>query len=212
MVEFSPSFPENFSGSVPLMVLGEAPGAEEEKQGLPFIGASGKLLLKTLEEYGFSRKTLYISNVFWERPPENDVSYFFCKKKTDEGKAMQFGLYKNQYLRAEWQNQIYRLSDEIEAIKPEMILTVGAIPLWALTGQTEVSKLRGKPRIVAGPVKNKYTVMFPTFHPAYVLRNRKMEEILRKDIARVKELLDTPAWDWPNMFGKDYDEAFRNRE
>lgn len=212
MVEFSPSFPEDFSGTVPLMILGEAPGAEEEKHGLPFVGASGKLLLKALEEWGFNRKNLYISNVFWERPPDNNVSYFFCKKNSDEEKALQFGQYKNQYLKREWENQIYRLSDELEAIKPEMILTVGAIPLWALTGETEISKMRGSPRILTGPVKYKYSIMFPTFHPAYVLRNRKMMDILRDDIKKVKELLDTPAWEWPNMFGRDYDATYGNKK
>lgn len=208
IMEFSPSFPENFDGRIGLMVLGEAPGAEEEKQGLPFEGASGKLLMSVLEEYGFTRKNIYISTVFWERPPDNDVSYFFTKKTSNEEKAIQFPLFKNMYLKKEWENQIYRLNDEIEMINPEMILTVGATPLWALRGQDQVSSLRGNPYLVNGAVKNKYTIMFPTFHPAYVLRNGSKMDKFKQDIAKVKELLETPPWEWPRMFGREYDEAF----
>ena len=209
-MEFSPTFPEDFNGEINLMVLGEAPGAEEERVGLPFVGASGKLLIKVLEEYGFTRKNLYISNVFWERPPDNDVSYFFTKKTGTDEKANQFPLYKNSYLKKEWENQIYRLQEELEMLKPQLILTVGAVPLWALTGLDKISEVRGHPRIINGPVKYKYSVILPTFHPAYILRNRSMMDEFKRDIARVKELLETPAWEWPSMFGKEYDEAFGN--
>lgn len=211
MVDFTPTFPEDFSEKgVRLMILGEAPGAKEEQEGLPFVGASGKLLLKTLEEYGFTRKNLYISNVFWQRPPNNNVSYFFCKKTSDEEKAEQFGLYKNQWLKREWEDQIYRLQEELELIQPEIVMTVGSIPLWALRGEDNISEVRGEPKLIIGPVKYKYSVMFPTFHPAYILRNRKMMDEFKKDVSDVKDLLDTPPWDWPPMFGKEWDRNFKN--
>ena len=209
-MEFSPTFPEEFDGRVNVMILGEAPGAEEEKVGLPFVGKSGKFLMQELETVGFTRNCLYISNVFWERPPDNDVGYFFCNKTSSEEKAEQFPLFKNRFLKKEWENQIYRLQDELEMLRPYMILTVGCTPLWALTGNDSITDLRGKPYIIAGPVKYKYSIVFPTYHPAYAMRNKTALELFRQDLMRFRELHDTPAWDWPHMFGEEYDEAFGN--
>lgn len=212
MYEFTPSFPEDFSNGVKLMVLGEAPGAEEEKEGQPFVGASGKLLMKVLEEHGFNRKNLYISNVFWIRPPDNNVGHFFTSKKSSDEKVIEYPLFKNCFLRAEYKNHIERLEEEISLVNPYVILTVGSTPLWALTGSDQISKMRGEPRLITGPVKYKYSVMFPTFHPAYILRNRSKMDEFKRDIARVKELVDMPPWDWPSMFGEGYNATFGDRK
>lgn len=199
MVEFAPHFPEDFSGTVSIMVLGEAPGAEEERQGVPFVGMSGKLLGKTLEECGLPRKNLYISNVFWQRPPGNDVSFFFCKKTSEDEKATDYPLFKGMYLKKEWQNQILRLQEELEMLKPEVVLAVGATPLWALTGKDKITACRGEVHKIDGPAKY-LGRMVSTFHPAYVMRNRTMLETFKQDINKAKGLLDSPPWEGINLF------------
>ena len=199
MTEFAPHFPDNFSGKVDLMILGEAPGAEEEKQGLPFVGMSGKLLGKTLEEAGFPRKNLYISNVFWERPPDNNISHFFCKKTSDEEKAEEYPLYKGMYLKAEWKNQLLRLEDELKMLEPEVVLAVGATPLWALTGKDKITACRGDVCKINGAVKYSGR-MIATFHPAYVLRNRKALDTMKQDINKAISLLDQPPWEGESLF------------
>jgi DNA polymerase len=212
MYEFTPSFPEDFSNGVSLMVLGEAPGADEEREGKPFVGASGKLLMKVLEDSGFTRKNLYISNVFWVRPPDNNIGCFFTAKTSNDEKVLEYPLFKNCRLRSEYKNHIERLREEIELINPYMILTTGSTPLWALTGSDQISKMRGVPRLITGPVKYKYSVMFPTFHPAYILRNRSKMADFEKDIQEVRRLVDTPPWEWPSMFGEEYNAAFGDRK
>lgn len=209
-MEFSPTFPENFDGTIRLMILGEFPKITLNGDENPFTGDEGQLLRETLEEQGFDIKNLYISNVFWCHTVNNDIRYFFTEINSDDDKAAQFSMYKSRYLKKEWENQIYRLQEEIEMLKPELILTLGEIPFWALTGQNDMFELRGHPKIIAGPVKYKYSIMFPTFSPEFILKNMQLKDEFMRDIARAKELLETPPWDWPNMFGREYDAAFRN--
>jgi len=199
-MRFSPNFPENFSDGVSLMVLGDC--------YLPDV--SNALLYEVLESVGFNKKNLYISNVFWEVPESNAITHFFCETDSLDQKAKQFPLYKDKYLKAEWTNQIFRLQDELELIKPELILAVGEIPLWALTGSDNIIELRGRPKIIAGPVKYKYSIVFPVLNPTDILDNEESLIEFIKDIERVRELSDTVAWDWPNMFGDEYYAAFGN--
>lgn len=201
MAEFAPHFPEDFDGKVNLMILGEAPGAEEEKQGLPFVGMSGKLLGKALEEAGFPREKLYISNVFWSRPPENNVAYFFCKKSSDEEKAEGYPLYKGMHLKAKWSNQLFRLEEELKMLEPEVVLAVGATPLWALTGRDKITAHRGDVYKIDGAVKYPGR-MIATFHPAYVLRNRQALDTMKQDINKAISLLDQPPWEGESLFEK----------
>lgn len=192
MVEFSPSFPDPWEGKAHLMILGEAPGAKEEQEGQPFVGASGKLLMNVLEECGFSRKNLYISNVFWQRPPDNDVGYFFCSTRSNDAKSIKYPKFKNGHLKKEWEHQLDRLQDELNLVQPDVALMLGAIPLWALTGEDQVTVCRGKYYRPSKHIKYDKGVAVSTFHPAYVLRNRKMIDTMKDDIFLAKELLDLP--------------------
>jgi uracil-DNA glycosylase len=191
-MEFSPSFPDPFDGKAHLMVLGEAPGAKEEKEGQPFVGTSGKLLMQVMEECGFTRKNLYISNVFWQRPPDNDVGYFFCSTRSNEAKSTKYPKLKSSFLKKEWEEQLERLEHELELLKPDVILMLGSIPLWALTGNDQISQCRGKYYRLTKHIKYDGGVAVSTFHPSYILRNRSMIETLKEDILLAKELLDLP--------------------
>jgi DNA polymerase len=174
MINFTPHFPDNYSkdDSISIMLLGEAPGANEEKLGIPFIGSSGKLLIDTLSKYGWPRSKLFIDNVFWERPPENKVAFFF-----ERG-------YK---LKEEFKGIFDRLESEIVHLKPKLIFALGRIPAWALTRneKIKVTEIAGsKFEITYG---NFSTTIVPIFHPAYMLRNRNMIPLWESHISTAIE-------------------------
>jgi uracil-DNA glycosylase len=127
-----------------LMFVGEAPGAEEEKQGRPFVGPSGEELEAALNEAGIAREDVYITNAYKLRPPGN-------RNPTDE----------------ELYDHSQELWCEIADVQPALIVTLGNVPLGAITGERGgITRRRGRPVTVAGG----WTV-FPAYHPAYVLRN-----------------------------------------
>jgi DNA polymerase len=143
-----------------LMFVGEGPGAEEDKQGLPFVGRSGKLLDQLLlEELGLTRDLCYIANVVKCRPPGNR------DPQPDEIEAC------NPYLER-----------QIELIRPAVVVTLGKFAAQVLLGTREgISSLRGREH----PFRT--GVLIPTFHPAYVLRGggEPMAK-MRSDLIRAK--------------------------
>jgi DNA polymerase-1 len=112
------------------MLVGEAPGAEEELQGVPFIGAAGKTLDMVLSQAGITRYECLVTNVARERPPANKISFFFEDKKCTIPKPKL----------KEW---IQQLKTEIEFNKPNVVVALGNTALWALTGEKKISEFRG---------------------------------------------------------------------
>lgn len=171
-----------FSG---LILVGEAPGAEEVRQGRPFCGRSGKLLDEVLAAAGVSRESLLIANVFRYQPPKNKVDYFFSSKRAAvaEGVALDesYGKFGAGYVRAEFAPELAALRDTITRVKPRAVVTVGRTPLWALTGQVTLGPLRGQwqaNRLVSG------VPVMPTFHPSFIIRgNWAQKDLMIADIA-----------------------------
>lgn len=153
-----------------LMFIGEGPGAEEDAQGLPFVGRSGQLLTKMINAMGLSRQQVYIANIVKCRPPAN-----------------------RDPLMEEAQACIGYLRSQIQIINPEIIVCLGSISLNFLLqpeGKVKlgISKLRGTWQDFYG-----YKVL-PTFHPAYLLRNPSKKREAWQDLQVVmKELgLEVP--------------------
>jgi len=147
-----------------LVFVGEAPGAEEDKQGLPFVGRAGKLLTKMIEAMGFTREQVYICNVIKCRPPENR------DPEIDEVLACE-----------------PFLKQQLAIIKPKVIVTLGRHAGLCLLKTTEpMSQLRGSWRTYEN------IPLMPTFHPAYLLRSpsKKKEawEDLQKVLQKIKPL------------------------
>ena len=129
-----------------LMLLGEAPGKHEDETGLPFVGKSGMLLTKTLSCIGVDRNNIFITNSVKCRPPLN-------RKPTLEESR----IYKNLFL-----------LKEIEIIKPKVICTLGSTALETLLEEpVKITTLRGK------ELAFQDSILIPTYHPAYILRNPK---------------------------------------
>ncbi|MGB9755249.1 MAG: uracil-DNA glycosylase [Desulfurella sp.] len=144
-----------------LMFIGEAPGANEDEQGLPFVGRAGKLLDDLLKEIGVERKDIYIANCLKCRPPNNR------DPQESELKACRSFL-----------------DNQINLIKPGVIVTLGRFALMQLLGNDKkITQSRG---IVfeMGIYK-----VIPTYHPAYLLRNPKAIEIFVNDLNVAKKYL-----------------------
>jgi len=144
-----------------LMFIGEAPGHEEDMQGLPFVGEAGMLLTKIIEAMGIKREDVYICNILKCRPPQN-------RNPLPEEISMCI-----DYLRA-----------EIDIIKPRIICGLGKFASQTLLNtEIPISKLRGKWREYRG-IK-----FMPTYHPAYLLRNPKDKKIVWEDMKKIMEAL-----------------------
>ena len=139
------------------MFVGEAPGAEEDKTGLPFVGAAGKLLTKMIVAMKLAREDVYICNVIKCRPPENRPP------EPDEVAACEPFLVK-----------------QIASVKPEVIVSLGRTATkMLLHDETPISKLRGNWREYNG------VALMPTFHPAYLLRNPADKRLAWEDLQAV---------------------------
>ena len=172
-----------------LLLIGEAPGEDEERYGKPFVGASGQLLNTLLEQSGFQRNDFNITNVFTERPPGNDFKLNWTTTKTELKKAghsmaARLPPINKRYLIPEMEHHVVRLHEEIKTLKPEFILLLGATALWAVTGEGRIGQNRGT--ILALPGGR---VGLATFHPAMVLRQWDQRPLVWADLSKAQKYL-----------------------
>ncbi len=145
-----------------LMFVGEAPGADEDEQGLAFVGKAGQLLTKIIEAIGLTRDQVFIANVIKCRPPQNR------NPEPEELAACQPFLER-----------------QIAAIRPRVIVGLGKFGgQWLLKTAEPISKLRGRLGEYHG-IK-----VMPTYHPAYLLRNPAAKKEVWEDMKTVRALLD----------------------
>jgi len=172
-----------------IAIVGEAPGEEEDKQGIPFVGSSGRELSRMLQDAGIVREDCYITNVFLDRPPANDIHKWCVDSRTatqewrelgNTGKYPYKPLAPAKYLRLQYMHERARLHAELEAIKPNVVIALGNTALWALTDDTGITKHRGtamrSPHILAKIV--------PTYHPAAILRAWDLRAICVSDLIK----------------------------
>lgn len=156
-------FGEGIENSPLAMIIGEAPGADEDIQGKPFVGVSGQLLTKALETIGLSRETnFYITNIIKWRPPGNRTP-----------------------TREEIKICIPIIRKQIELIKPKMIILIGAVAATGLLNTTEgITKIRGQIFEYNG------LKVIPTFHPSYLLRNPIAKKQTYIDMLKIKKIIN----------------------
>ena len=144
-----------------LMFVGEAPGADEDIQGEPFVGRAGQLLTKIIEAIGLSRSDVYIANVIKCRPPQNR------NPEQDEVDTCEPFLFR-----------------QIDVIQPKVIVALGTFAARALLRTLDpISRLRGRVFEYRG------AKLIPTFHPAYLLRNPSSKREVWEDMKLVRSLL-----------------------
>lgn len=161
-----------------LAIVGEAPGAEEVRQGIPFAGRSGQLLNENLRAAGIERAGCLVANVFRRQPPGNKVGHFFASRTRarKEGRGIEerwgpFGT--SDWPLAEFAADIGHLQRTLAEYAPAVIVALGRTPTWALTGQNGILQLRG--RVLPCRMVTEAEVV-PTFHPSYLLRGQLVEQ------------------------------------
>ena len=153
------------SPNAELMFVGEAPGFHEDKQGIPFVGAAGKLLGTLLEGIGMTRADVYVANVLKCRPPGNRDPL------PDEIQACEGHLFR-----------------QIELIQPTLVATLGNFATKLLSGKPAgITQVHGKPQDVL--LGGNSVTLYPIFHPAAALYTPRMLQVLQEDFARIPELL-----------------------
>jgi DNA polymerase len=146
-----------------LMFVGEAPGADEDIQGIPFVGRAGQLLTKIIEAIGLKRDDVYIANVIKCRPPQNR------NPEPDEVDTCEPFLFR-----------------QIDIIKPKVIVALGTFAARTLLRTLDpISRLRGRVYEYRG------AKLIPTFHPAYLLRNPSSKRDVWEDMKLARKLLVT---------------------
>jgi len=153
------------SGASRLCFVGEGPGADEDKQGYPFVGAAGQLLDRMLSAMGLTRDEVYICNIVKCRPPRNR------KPEPEEMQACRPFLER-----------------QLALVDPEVIVALGATAVQGLLGTSEgITRLRGRWKLYRGEV-----AVMPTFHPAYLLRNARAKRAVWEDLQAVLRQLGRP--------------------
>jgi DNA polymerase len=143
-----------------IMFVGEAPGFHEDQQGLPFVGASGKYLEQLLEMVGLTRKDVFITNIVRCRPPQN-----------------------RDPLRPEIETCEPYLDRQIAIIQPQIIATLGRYSMAKFFPDGKISQIHGQ------PLRKDGRIYYPLFHPAAVLRNPSLKDVMEEDFRRMKDLL-----------------------
>ena len=148
-----------------LMFIGEAPGSEEDRQGLPFVGRAGQLLTKIIESIGIRRNDVYICNVLKCRPPKNR------NPEADEVETC------SPFLR-----------QQLEAVRPQIVCCLGTFASQTMLGmKVPISKLRGRFHDIDG------IRFIATFHPAYLLRNPAKKREVWEDMKQIRAALNSLA-------------------
>ena len=148
-----------------LMFVGEAPGADEDIQGEPFVGRAGQLLTKIIEAIGMNRSDVYIANVIKCRPPGNR------NPEPDEVERCEPFLFR-----------------QIDMIKPKVIVALGKFAAQSLLKTNDpITRLRGR------EFRFRSATLIPTFHPAYLLRNPSSKREVWEDMKKVRALLTQGA-------------------
>lgn len=152
-----------------VMFVGEAPGADEDRQGLPFVGVSGKLLDRMIESIGLTRaESAYITNVVFWRPPGN-------RAPTDEEIAVCMPFVRRH----------------IELVNPAVLVFVGGLSAKTLLGTTlGITRVRGKWHEYHTPGLAAPVPAMPLFHPAYLLRSPQQKRFAWRDLLSIRERLD----------------------
>jgi uracil-DNA glycosylase family 4 len=155
-----------------VVFIGEAPGKNEDLQGKPFVGVSGKFLNEMLATIGMERKDIYITNIVKYRPPDNR------DPKPDEKKAF-----------------LPYLQSQLEVIQPKVVVTLGRHSMNCFLPDLQISKVHGEPKRVKLSLKNNSedvleVVILPLYHPAAALYNPLQRQTLIDDFAVIPTIMN----------------------
>lgn len=159
-----------------LMLIGEAPGKDEVKLSKPFVGAAGKNLSEFLNMLGMSRESIYITNT---------IKYRLSKISPKTG-----GLINRPAKKQEIQQNRDYLLKEINLVQPAYIVTLGNVPLRAVTGDyhMNIGSVHGQLHEIN--IADKKYQLYPLYHPASIIYNSSLKEVYAEDIKRLKNIIN----------------------
>lgn len=170
-------FPSIEPSTYRIAICGEAPGLEEESQGKPFVGQSGRMLDKCLSSAGIVRASCFVGNVCQQRPPKNDINSF-------------------EFDGAEIQEGLTQLSSDLQRYAPNLVVLLGKTALYAAKGTKNISDWRGS-FFISDREPFKGYKCIASFHPAYCLRQYDNTPLLMWDLVKAKEEGKTHEWKPP---------------
>ncbi len=163
--------------SSPLIIVGEAPGKDEVKQGKPFVGAAGKNLNEFIETLGIGREDIYITNT---------IKYRLGRLNEKTQRVINRPASKNDILiNQQW------LHREIEILKPHIIVTLGNVPLKSVADDFNllIGDVHGK--ILTCSIKGNTYKLFPLYHPASIIYNRALKPVYNRDLTILRTHIET---------------------
>lgn len=164
-----------------LVIVGEAPGSEEANLGRPFVGTSGRLLMELLDNLNIRRSHCYITNVIKEQPKRNNIDLFIKFKRS--------GGVLTAELTESARDYVAELKEELSKTTANVIVAVGNISLWALTGKNGILNYRGS---VLESTMIPGRKVIPIIHPAAALRQFIYQRYIHIDLAKVKKEMEYP--------------------
>lgn len=178
-----------------ILIVGEAYGQAEEEAGAPFVGSSGKLLNGLLAAAGINRDDCYLTNVFNLRPkPRNDVTCL-CGGKTTAIKWMPY-LRRGEYVQQQYEPELLRLYEEVERVKPNVVVALGASAAWAFLKTSGIKHIRGAPTLADSAIAARCGMaqlkVLPSYHPAALLREWKLRPVLFTDLRKAAREAEFP--------------------
>lgn len=177
-----------------IMLVGEAWGQHEEEQGKPFVGPSGQVLKGMLNAAGIAYRDCYTTNVFNFRPASNKLSSIGGTKAEAIKDWPQHPT--KIWIRAQYESELTRLQEEIKHVDPNLIVALGATPLWALCKELGIKKFRGTPTLdYTGKRK-----VLPTYHPSAIMRQWKLRPIGIADLGKARRENEFPELIRPTRY------------
>jgi DNA polymerase I-like protein with 3'-5' exonuclease and polymerase domains/uracil-DNA glycosylase len=171
-----------------ILIVGEAPGKEEEEHVTPFYGSSGELLTSMLNEAGLLRTEIRVTNVCKYRPPWNKMDLWWSDKKRPIAGLER---YEGQQFDPRVLEGLAELDEEIKRTDPTVIVPLGNLALWATSRNTGITKWRGSSLSYQG------RKLIPTIHPAAILRKYDWKFLAVHDFRKIKRESLTPAYTFP---------------
>ena len=181
-----------------IMIVGDFPGEQEILRGEPFVGAAGVELTKMLHDAGIMRSECFITNVARSRPFANSLETWVCTKKTEiaqHNNDPAWSWFGDRFVHREVTSGIDLLRRELELVQPNVVIALGNLAFWALTGKWGIGDWRGS--VMACELLPGRKVV-PSYQPASVLRQWSWRAVMVSDLKRAAKEAQTPALTRPD--------------